>query len=73
MMRIEISSKRVHILVLELLHTTTAIEQMRRPNEHTYQPQMKYLTISVELCKQLRIFVYAYANYHVSCIGFARE
>ena len=22
-----------------------AIEQMRRPNKHTYQPQMKYLTI----------------------------
>ena len=46
-----------------------AIEQMRSANKHTYQPQMKYLTISVALCKQMRI----YANYHIFCIGFTRE
>ena len=46
---------------------------MQKPNKHTYQPQMKYLTIIVELCKQMQIFVYAYANYHLSCIRIVRE
>ena len=53
----EISSKRVHILVLELWHTTMAIEQMLKQNKHIYQPQMKYFTISVELYKQMRVCV----------------
>ena len=34
---------------------------------------MKYLTTSVELSKLMRIFVHAYANYHISCIRFAWE
>ena len=34
---------------------------------------MKHLTTSVELSKLMRVFVLAYANYHNSCIRFARE
>ena len=50
-----------------------AIKQMRKPNKRTNNSQMKYLTISVELCKLMRTFFYAYAHYHISCIRFARE
>ena len=56
-MSFELSSKRVHILVLVPWQTAMAIEQMQKANTHTNQPPMKYLIIPVELCKLVLIFV----------------
>ena len=46
---------------------------MRTPNKHTCQPQRNIWPFLCSYASWCGSFFYAYANYHIFCIGFERE